>query len=47
MGADTAVFHIGISLETAHAPEIPSLAWWGMILLAVLVGLGSVRYLRQ
>jgi hypothetical protein len=48
-GQNASVYHLGLTLGPASAPPIPAptITEWGMIILAVFLGIGSVYYLRR
>jgi hypothetical protein len=47
-GQNASVYHLGLTLTPASAVfPAPTLTEWGMIILAVFLGIGSVYYLRR
>jgi hypothetical protein len=45
---NSSIYHLGLTLDPAGPPiSAPTLTEWGMIILAVFLGIGSVYYLRR
>jgi hypothetical protein len=45
--SNTATVSVPLNAKKAHVTAIPTLNEWGVIILMVLAGLGSVYYLRK